>query len=263
MSMKKFKLFIVFLFLFIIFCVYFFINVNGGLKQYINEVKIERAFSKKANIEKLKVLSVPLVVIETIDEKEPTCDYLEAPKGSFGSTIINNKYKKASLNIFLRGENIYGGNDKRHLNGAKIRVRGNSSAQKAKKSFRIKLETSADLINGEEEHRDCDWVLLASGANLYTALGFELNKFFALKYVPRYKYVNLVLNGNYRGLYVLAESVKRNDDCRINVADDGFIIENDAYWWNEQPFLKIKNTDPAFGITFKYPKSKKISKEDV
>jgi hypothetical protein len=81
--------------------------------------------------------------------------------------------------------------------------------------------------------------------------------------MDRYQYVNVVLNGDYQGLYMLAESVDRNADCRLNVdKSSGYIFELDAYWWNED--LSVKT---SFGwdvnYTFKYPDSEDITDEQL
>ena len=80
---------------------------------------------------------------------------------------------------------------------------------------------------------------------------------------PSLSIVNVVLNGDYQGLYMLAESVDRNADCRLNVdKSSGYIFELDAYWWNED--LSVKT---SFGwnvnYTFKYPDSKDITDEQL
>jgi hypothetical protein len=94
-------------------------------------------------------------------------------------------------------------------------------------------------------------------------IGFKINEMLGLQWTPRYQYVNVVLNGDYQGLYMLAESVDRNADCRLNVdRNSGYIFELDAYWWNED--LSVKT---SFGwnvnYTFKYPDSKDITDEQL
>ena len=59
-----------------------------------------------------------------------------------------------------------------------------------------------------------------------------------MEWTPDYCYVMLYVNGDYRGLYVLSESVSRGtgegeEQWRVNVNKDGYLFECDAYWWNE------------------------------
>ena len=57
-----------------------------------------------------------------------------------------------------------------------------------------------------------------------------------MEFAPRIEYVNVIVNNDYRGLYILSENVRRDKDCRIDVdKDEGYIIELNAYFWNE-PF---------------------------
>lgn len=93
-------------------------------------------------------------------------------------------------------------------------------------------------------------------------VALETNKLLGLPYTPRYQYVNLVINNNYRGSYLLTESVNRNKH-RIDVSKDGYIIEADAYWWNEDIYFKTDKVDEHFGYTFKYPKTKDIDDKSI
>lgn len=61
----------------------------------------------------------------------------------------------------------------------------------------------------------------------------------SMQWTPAYEYVNVMINGKYQGLYMLLESVERDDDCRINVSKNGYIFEYDMYWWKEDYYVKI------------------------
>ena len=60
---------------------------------------------------------------------------------------------------------------------------------------------------------------------------------------------NLYLNGEYQGLYILTDQVKTGKD-RVNVEDDGFLIEEDKYY-NKEPLWF--STTQGFNFSFKYP----------
>ena len=84
-----------------------------------------------------------------------------------------------------------------------------------------------------------------------------------LPWTPKLHFVSVVLNGNYKGLYMLCESVKRNPDCRINVdKNSGYIFECDPYWWNEDVYVNSL-TAPSYNFTFKYPESDEILPEQL
>jgi len=64
-------------------------------------------------------------------------------------------------------------------------------------------------------------------------------------------FVNVLLNGDYRGIYMLSEAVNCNPDCRIDVDKEAdYIFEWDAYWWNEDLYF-----ESLYGnkYTFKHP----------
>ena len=66
----------------------------------------------------------------------------------------------------------------------------------------------------------------------------------------------MFINGDYRGCYLLIESVKRNKDCRINVdKTSGYIVERDPYWWKENRFFTTNYFASSKGYrwTWKYP----------
>jgi len=44
-----------------------------------------------------------------------------------------------------------------------------------------------------------------------------------MEYVPRVEYVNVIVNDDYRGIYILSENITRDKDCRIDVdKDEGY-----------------------------------------
>lgn len=53
-----------------------------------------------------------------------------------------------------------------------------------------------------------------------------------LPYPIRYRHVQLYVNDEYKGVYVLADQVEKKSD-RVDIADDGFLFENDNHYYNE------------------------------
>ena len=132
---------------------------------------------------------------------------------------------------FLKGES-----------GMTIKIRGNTSAYDEKKPYKIKLQKKADLLlRGEDNiYKDKNWLLIKD-ETLNAKMGFKLNELLGFEWTPQYRYVNLVINGNYKGVYMLVEAITRNNKCRLCVDDDGYIFEYDAYWWNERNRLRLAN----------------------
>lgn len=116
----------------------------------------------------------------------------------------------------------------------KIRLRGNSSSTGVKKPYKIKLNKKTDLLfRGISKYKDNDWVLQRVShrylAKAFT--GLKIGELVGLGWEPKWEYVNVVLNGKYKGDYLLLESVER-EKGRVDIDKTGYLIEDDAYWWN-------------------------------
>ncbi len=217
------------------------------------------------DIEKQQLIEtgLPLVVVETVNHEEPTYEIAVAPPGCLGQSIKNATKVPGRL-VVINGENTTydSGEYESGTSGITIKVRGNWSANLRNHPYKIKLQKKDDLLcRGDKRYKDKDWLLLRV-PNLNTMIGFKINEMLGLQWTPRYQYVNVVLNGDYQGLYMLVESVDRNADCRLDVEKSGYVFELDAYWWNED--LSVKT---SFGwnvnYTFKYPDSEDITDEQL
>jgi len=90
-----------------------------------------------------------------------------------------------------------------------IRGRGNSTWKWPKKPYKLKLEEDAALV-GARAHDE--WVLLAGYADrsaVRTAAAFAIAAHTTLRWTPKYRYVDVVLNGQPQGLYLLTEQVEQ------------------------------------------------------
>ena len=218
--------------------------------------------------EKLLALDIPLLVIETDDGEEPDFEKVVAPPGCDGVGITNANKAPGRLVMKLGNETLYDSGDyKKKESGITIKIRGNTSAaNSSKKPYKIKLQKKADLLMlGDGVNRkDKDWILLASTATLNTEFGLLVNELVGLQWTPRYRHVNVLMNGDYRGLYLLCEAEGVNENCRINVDEEtGALFEVDAYWWNEDVYFKTKGIKASRGYTFKYPDSEDIVLEQL
>ena len=133
----------------------------------------------------------------------------------------------------------------------KIRGRGNATWELyPKKPYKIKLESKESLFGFPANK---DWILLADYCDkslLRTAYMCEVSRAVGLDYTINYKYVELTLNGEYLGTYILTDQVEKGEN-RVNIDNDGFLIEDDGYYNKEPLFF----TTDSFGYnyTFKYP----------
>lgn len=149
---------------------------------------------------------------------------------------------------------------------AQLKGRGNSTWIQPKKPYAIKLDKKAGML-GKPAHKR--WVLLANymdKSNLRTEAAMYLGRHTDMDYTPRTEFVELVLNGEYQGLYQLTEQMKI-DENRVDAGDDGFLLEvdvragedpEDVYFevdYVAKP-LVIKDPDVEYGSEdFEYIKS--------
>ena len=210
-------------------------------------------------------LLLPVLIVETIGHEEPTCDYVFAPEGAFGIGTTNNTKVPGRVLLVEQGDTLFdSGPYVKNLSGMTIRIRGNTSAYYSeKKPFKIKLEKKNDLLcRHDSAFYDKNWALLRDGDDeLYTMIGNLVNQLVGMPYTPAYRYVNVVVNNDYRGIYMLTETIRRNADCRLNVSSQsGYIIERDAYWWNEAICFR---TPMGMEFTFKYPDEDDVTEQQT
>jgi spore coat protein CotH len=103
-----------------------------------------------------------------------------------------------------------------------IEIRGSSSQMFPKKSYAFETQdaegnnNNVSLIDLPPEN---DWILHAPYSDktlMRNVLTFDLGRK-ADRYTPGTKYCEVILNGEYRGIYVLMESIKR-DENRVDIA---------------------------------------------
>ena len=208
-------------------------------------------------------LQVPILDIVTVDSVWPTCDYVAAPTGAWGQSITNATKVPGRMRMVLGDSVLYDtGEWIDDVSGMTIKIRGNSTAYYDKKPYKIKLQEKADLLMRDSiDGRDKNWLLIRDEA-FKAMMGFEVNRALGLPWTPGYRYVNVIINGQYEGIYMLVESVRRNTDCRVDVSKSGFIFECDPYWWNE-PFFIPSNQREELRYTFKYPEPEDLTDADI
>ncbi|MCR4899964.1 MAG: CotH kinase family protein [Treponema sp.] len=205
--------------------------------------------------------SLPIVQIDTVNGEEPTGEAItyEEGGGNYGATLKNETKVPARMYIYKDGQEnaVYdsGEYNKDAKTGLTIKLRGNTSAFSEKKPYKIKLQKKADLLAGilpgrDSSYKDKEWILLKDATSLNTFVGMAVADIAGTPWTPEFAFVNVVINGDYRGVYLLIEAITKNEK-RINVSDNGYIIERDAYWWNED--VKFITSLYNQKYTFKYP----------
>lgn len=121
-----------------------------------------------------------------------------------------------------------------------IRGRGHSSWKGAKKPYKIKLDKKTAVMGMPKNKH---WALLKPTEN--TVAGLQLGKLMNMAWTPSFRPVEVVLNGDYIGLYFLTETI-RIDENRVNIHEQqnretnpdlikgGWLVEVDNYHDEDQ-----------------------------
>ena len=145
-------------------------------------------------------------------------------------------YINGSLNITEQDTSIILKTDM----SMKIRLRGNSTSAPDKKPFKIKFDQAQSLFGLTAAK---DWVLLANyydKSNIRNYLAYTLaNRLDYLGFQPSSIFIDVYLNGEYQGLYLLCEHIEVNEG-RVDIANNysangisSFLIEVDDRAVNE------------------------------
>ncbi|MBP1549874.1 MAG: CotH kinase family protein [Oscillospiraceae bacterium] len=133
-----------------------------------------------------------------------------------------------------------------------VKVRGNSSANDTVLPYRIKFKEKQNMLGLHDGKKYKSWVLLKSNWNLipdFMALSLAEEIFDGKYYSSDCAYVNLYINGEFVGIYLLCEHTQAADD-RVDVyepkedekhTDIGYLIELDNYAGEDpnEPFFEL------------------------
>jgi hypothetical protein len=185
--------------------------------------------------------TLPVLFIETNNNEPITSKetYLKGtyyldPMGCNGVSAIGSAEAPETLQIKGRGNYTWTGFDK--------------------KPYRLKLDSKAALLGMNKSKH---FALLAHAddnqAFLRNTVGFELSKRIGLDWTPEARPVEVVLNGDYIGLYFLTETIRVDKD-RVNIAEQSDNITNtddDAEAVTGGWLVEIDNydSDPHIEIT--------------
>lgn len=152
-----------------------------------------------------------------------------------------------------------------------IKARGNwTRIGYSKKPFKLKLGKKQSLLGMSKSKH---YAILAHADDTHGYLrnftGFNLGHRIGLPWTPSQQPIEVVINGNYRGLYFLTESIRVGDDRVMieelddNVSDPvlcsgGYLVELDNYDEENQIRMEEKSCAPgyhldALRITFDTP----------
>ena len=144
-------------------------------------------------------IDFPLLCIETANDSE------EISKYNYSDASIELKSIHESENVSLDVE---------------IRGRGNSTWGFPKKPYQLKFEDKESVLSLPADRR---WILLANYSDktlLRNELVFNMSRFSSLDWTPESRYVELMLNNEYLGVYQLTQKVEES----VNRVDIGLSL---------------------------------------
>ena len=141
------------------------------------------------------------------------------------------------------------GDNTLRLENTQIRGRGNSSWWNSdKKPYRVKFDKKQTLL-GEDFAKAKSWTLLANHGDktmIRNALTYQLGRFIGMKFCPAAKFIDLYLNGKYRGTYQISDQVQVHKK-RVEVDEDnGWLLEVANENSREEPYI----TSTRYGIMY-------------
>ncbi len=184
---------------------------------YIDNLKTIEFYSKKNDF---KNSEPKALIVETkdyfVESKLPII------KIKTEKTLYDNDYIYGIMELFNNNEKInYLKNISNKKENIKLKIRGQSSKYFKKQSYKIttlKADSTTNNIKFLGLPKENDWILYAPywdesliRNNLVYQLWREMGY-----YSPKTKYVEFVLNNDYRGIYVLTEKIKI-DKNRFNL----------------------------------------------
>lgn len=204
--------------------------------------------------------TLPVLHIETANRQEITSKdyYLQGtyyldPMGAADIEAIGTKDSPLTLEIKGRGNWTWTGFDK--------------------KPYRLKLTEKAALMGMNKSKH---FALLAHADDnkgfMRNTIGFYFSEQIGMAWTPKAKPVELVLNGDYKGLYFLTETIRVDKD-RVNIVEQednetdsenitgGWLVEIDNYRDDPQIRFMEGDTGEEMAITYKTPEELSSAQE--
>ncbi|MBO5657522.1 MAG: CotH kinase family protein, partial [Agathobacter sp.] len=122
-------------------------------------------------------------------------------------------------------------------NTVEIKGRGNSSWREyEKKGYQIKFLEKTSLMGMPAERK---WVLLANSSDdsmMRTQLAYHMADDLDMDFVPEFQYVDLWIEGEYLGTYMLGEKVEQGANRLDLDQPTGALFEHDEAFYAEEPY---------------------------
>ena len=224
---------------------------------------------EKIDIATVRQTGLWMVEIKTLNNEEPQGQPITHPVNPEVHNYIYTNKVPCRIIITAVNDTLYdSGEYEKNVSGATIRINGNTTAyysDELNMPYKLKLQKAADLLcRDDDRFKDKDWRLLKDAMSLNTIVALKLSQIIGMEWTAQCVPCNVVINGDYRGCYLLIETVKRNNDCRIACdKQQGYIVERDPYWWKEEVYFCTHWYEKAntYRWTWKYPEDEDVTDE--
>ncbi|MBQ4225380.1 MAG: CotH kinase family protein [Oscillospiraceae bacterium] len=204
--------------------------------------------------------TMPLISITTKKQTPDALDFVNLPVAAHVSEAIASWtpgyvmppapwYEDCTVSVTgTDGSTLLTGAD------AKVKVRGNWTTTYDKKPLRIKFSEKQEMLGLNGGNKFKDWVLLAEykdGSMQRNKTIYDVSRDILGAeglYAPDCEFVEVEINGDYRGVYLLTEQqqVRKN---RVNITDVeqgytgtdiGYFLEMDTYFYTEDELQQFR-----------------------
>ena len=123
-----------------------------------------------------------------------------------------------------------------------VRGRGNSTFHAPKYGIKLEFSKKTSLLGMP---KDKDWALRSNYGDKTLLRDFMMNRLanrLGVSYVPRMHYVELYLNREYKGLYLLTETVKSSKNrVPLSKSDSSFLFEKEDSKKIDDPYFETRD----------------------
>lgn len=206
-----------------------------NLTEELHSIRVEDMFGnvyadKKLQVLKSGALPTIMVQVEAQEELYTTIDYANKSSVEKGKMLFFDTSGEVVLDTALEV----------------FKVRGNSTAQLDKKPFAFTLPKPTALCGMEEA---VNWNLLANatdGSHIRNKLVLDWANEVSEDYQPEGEFVEMFVNGEYQGLYLLTETVEQGEN-KVECVDEGLLVEMDLDYYVKEGQANTKTRE---GHTF-------------
>ena len=177
--------------------------------------------------------------------------------------LINTENNKEidSKDEYLNGELTFMGRGfetSEFTKSIKIKGRGHFTWSQPKKPYQLKFNEKTAFFDMAEDKK---WIFLANYLDktmLRTAITQELGNISNLEWTPTSHFSEVFINGEHKGTYQISEKIEE-DNHRVNVGKNGFLIEIDQLSRMEDDDIYIESYENLYNI--KFPETQMYSNE--